>query len=95
MSGRIGNIPAEEISVKTDLVSDKPSINISGKIRQAKFFGEYLVMERKIKSYLGENKVFISSYVTNEGYYSYPGRSDLKWSEVSRGHISWLTPVKG
>lgn len=68
MSGRIGNIPAEEICVKTELVSNKPSINISGKVRQAKFFGEYLVMERKIKSYLGENKVFISSYVTNEGF---------------------------
>jgi len=22
-----------------------------------------------------------------EGYYFYPGRSDLKWSEVSRSHI--------
>ena len=30
-----------------------------------------------------------------EGYYSYPGTSDLKWSEVSRSHISWQTPVKG
>ena len=30
-----------------------------------------------------------------EGYYSYPGRSDLKWSEVSRSHIRWLMLVKG
>jgi len=31
-----------------------------------------------------------------EGYYSYPGRGlTLKWSEVSRSHISWLIPVKG
>jgi len=30
-----------------------------------------------------------------EGYYSYPGRSDLKWSEGSFGHIGWQTPVKG
>lgn len=68
ISGRIGNIPAEEICVKTELISNKPSINISGKVRQAKFFGEHLVMERKIKSYLGENKIFISSYITNEGF---------------------------
>jgi len=29
-----------------------------------------------------------------EGYYSYPGRPDLKWSEVSRGHIRWLMSAK-
>lgn len=68
MHGRIGNIPAEEVGVRTDFISDKPSVTISGKVRQAKFFGEYIVMEREIKSYLGENKIFISSSVTNEGF---------------------------
>jgi len=33
--------------------------------------------------------------ICGEGYCSYPGRSDLKWLEVSRGHISWLMPVRG
>jgi len=33
--------------------------------------------------------------IWDEGYYSYPGRSALKWSEVSRSHIGWLILVKG
>jgi len=70
--GRIGNIPAEEIGVRTDLMSDKPSMSILGKIRQAKFFGEHIVMEREIKSYLGENKILISSYAINEGFERQP-----------------------
>ncbi|MFZ7134496.1 MAG: hypothetical protein ACOWWR_19295 [Eubacteriales bacterium] len=30
-----------------------------------------------------------------EGDYSYAGRPDLAWSEVSRGCNSWLISVKG
>ena len=48
-----------------------------------------------------KNPILTKDYVVDiagiwgEGYYSYPRRSDLKWSEVSISHISWLMPVKG
>jgi hypothetical protein len=72
LHGRIGNIPAEEVGVKTDLKAEKPNIAIWGKICQEKFFGENIVLRRKIKSYLFENKILINDSISNEGFQRQP-----------------------
>lgn len=72
LHGRISNIPGEEISINKNLKDDEPYISVSGKIRQASFFGEYIIMERKIKSLLGKNKIVIKDSITNEGFEKQP-----------------------
>ncbi len=72
LHGRINNTPAEEIAVNTNLNADRPNITVSGKVREAEFFGEYLVMSREIKSYLGENKIIIKSVIKNKGFEEQP-----------------------
>ncbi len=66
--GRVNNIPAEEICVDNNTEGEEPYIEVSGKVKQAKFFGENLIMSRKVKSYYGESKIIIKSRVTNVGY---------------------------
>jgi hypothetical protein len=66
--GRISNIPAEEISVSTDWVDGIPEMKISGKIREARMFGENLVLTRKISCRYNENKIYIRNTVENLGF---------------------------
>ncbi len=66
--GRISNIPAEEISATTDWVNDALEMTISGKIKEASFFGENLLLERKITCRYGENSIKISNTVENHGF---------------------------
>jgi Domain of unknown function (DUF4432) len=72
LHGRIGNTPAEEVSVATHWDDENPYIVISGKVRETKFFGENLVLQREIKSYLGANKIQICDRILNEGFRRQP-----------------------
>ena len=66
--GRISNIPAEELNVSTNWVDDLPEMTISGKIREAAFFGENILLERKITCRYGENRIKISNTIENIGF---------------------------
>lgn len=66
--GRISNIPAEDISVTTNWINDVPEMTISGKIKEASFFGENLLLERKITCRFGENRIKISNTIENLGF---------------------------
>lgn len=66
--GRISNIPAEEVSVATEWVDGVPVITVSGKIKEARMFGENLVLTRKITCRFGENKIHIQNAVENLGF---------------------------
>ena len=47
--GRVANIPAEEVCASTDWGKDGvPEITVSGKMRETRFFGENLLLRRKI-----------------------------------------------
>jgi hypothetical protein len=68
LHGRISNIPGEEICATTEWINDVPVLTISGKMREARFFGENLLLGRKIICKYGENKIRIQNTVENMGF---------------------------
>jgi len=70
MHGRISNTPAEELCAKVEWVDDKPVLTLSGKVIEASFFGENLVLHRKIMCRYGENKIYIQNTIENLGFKS-------------------------
>lgn len=68
LHGRISNIPAEEVSVSTEWIDGVPVMVISGKMKEARMFGENLVLTRKIICRYGENKIHIQNTVENLGF---------------------------
>ena len=68
MHGRIANTPGEEVSATTEWVDDVPVLTINGKMREARVFGENLVLGRKITCKYGENKITIENTVENLGF---------------------------
>ena len=68
LHGRISNIPAEEVCASTEWEGDVPVFSISGKMCEARFFGENLLLHRKISCRYGENKITIENRVENLGF---------------------------
>jgi len=61
LHGRIGNTPAEETGYETIREGDEILFRIKGKVKEATFFHEHLVLEREIISKFGENKIYPES----------------------------------
>lgn len=68
LHGRISNTPAEEVCASTDWIDDVPVLTIRGKIREARLFGENMVLARKIICKYGENKITIQNSIENLGF---------------------------
>lgn len=66
--GQIANTPAEEVCAKTEWNDGVPILTIRGKMREARLFGENLVLERKISCTYGKNKISIQNTVENCGF---------------------------
>lgn len=72
LHGRISNIPAEEAYAGTEWADDVPVMVVKGKMRQARVFGEYMVLKRKISCKYGDNRIFIDDTVENCGFNTEP-----------------------
>lgn len=68
LHGRASYTPASHFSFGGDWQGDEYEMWISGQVRQAVVFGEYLVLRRRISARLGESRLVIEDTVTNEGY---------------------------
>ena len=68
LHGRISNTPAEDVCASTEWINGYPVLNISGKIREARFFGENLILERSITCKYADDKVYIKNTVENCGF---------------------------
>ena len=68
MHGRISNTPAEEVCAKTEWIDDVPVLTITGKMREARVFGENLLLSRKITCKYGENRITIQNSIENLGF---------------------------
>ena len=68
--GRISSIPGEEVGAKTEWMEGIPVFTVSGKMREARVFGEHLVFHRKISCRYGENRIRIQNTVENMGFKS-------------------------
>jgi hypothetical protein len=72
LHGRISHCPATRVNYRTYWAGDDYKLEISGEIRQGMIFGENLVLQRKITTSLGSNKIRIDDSVTNEGFETAP-----------------------
>ena len=68
LHGFLSNTPAENISCRQEWAGDKYVLSISGEVREAKFFGENLLLKRTISTSLGSSSIEITDLVKNEGF---------------------------
>lgn len=60
--GRISNISAESVWASGEWEGDTYKRWVAGKVREAKFYGNYLELSRKISTYMDKPKIFIDDY---------------------------------
>ena len=70
--GRISNEPAFDIGIVQEWQDDDFIITVRGKVREATFFGENIVLTRTIKTKLGDSKIEIKDSIENEGFEPVP-----------------------
>lgn len=70
--GRIGNLPARQVSYRAYWEGDDYILEISGEVRQARLFGEFLTLQRRIRTQLGSTSIQLDDEVINEGFQSQP-----------------------
>ena len=67
LHGLYSSLPAELSIISAEWINDKYEMCVAGKIRQAKQQYENIVLTRKIKCDLGEDKILIEDLIENEG----------------------------
>ncbi len=72
LHGRIANLPAEQVGYRTYWDGDDYRLEITGQVRQARLFGENLLLKRRITSSLGSSAIRIEDEVSNEGWNRQP-----------------------
>ena len=70
--GRISNLPAREVSYHAGWEKEDYRLEVRGEVRQAKVFGENILLQRRISTSLGASKIRIEDSVTNEGFNPQP-----------------------
>jgi hypothetical protein len=70
--GRVGNLPAAHVGHRMWWENDEYYLEISGQVRQARLFGENLLLTRRITTQLGANTITITDTVTNDGFQPQP-----------------------
>ncbi len=70
--GRIGAIPTRQVSYHAGWQGEQYELAASGEVRQARLFGENLVLRRTISTRMGSNVIHIADEVTNEGFTRQP-----------------------
>lgn len=72
LHGRISNIPASNVAVSEKWRENEFQISVTGRVTQAMFFGENLILERTISTALGSNKILIHDTIENAGFSPQP-----------------------
>lgn len=72
LHGRVGNLPARAVAHSAHWEGDEYLLEVSGEVRQARVFGENLVLRRRIRTGLGWNRLEVEDTVTNEGFKTTP-----------------------
>lgn len=72
LHGRVSNTPAEDVSVHQDWQGNDFVITVAGVVRQARIFGECLVLRRQISTKLGDSRLVIKDTLENGGFSSEP-----------------------
>lgn len=67
LHGRISSTPSNQVSYRTYWNGDEYELEISGQVRQARIFGETLILDRRISTRLGARQIRVEDVVTNAG----------------------------
>ena len=67
LHGRINNTPAFNVCVEAGWEGERYLMSVSGTLREYSFFGENLILKRKISAELGAKKLWIDDEVINQG----------------------------
>lgn len=70
--GRIGNTPAENVSVVSEWLGDEYIMEIAGQMREGCQFAENMLLSRRIKTMLGAKSIQICDIVENQGFETQP-----------------------
>jgi len=68
LHGRITHIPAQNLYVDGTWEGDEYVMWAQAKMRETMVFGPNLLLERKVSTRLGENRIWIDDVVTNEAF---------------------------
>lgn len=66
--GRASFLPASHVAYGGDWHGDEYEMWLTGELREARFFGENLVLRRRIAAWLGQPRLTVEDTVTNEGH---------------------------
>ena len=72
LHGRIDNTPAERVALDTSWHGDEYDLEVDATVRQARVFGENMILRRKIRTALGSTRIDIVDEVTNAGFEAQP-----------------------
>ena len=67
LHGRIGHQSAENLGISQSWDGDRFVLKAAGTMREAALFSENLRLEREISTALGDNTIYLTDRVTNEG----------------------------
>jgi len=72
LHGRVSNLPAQCVGYRAHWEGEEYELEVTGEVRQARLFGENLVLRRRISTQLGSNRIRLEDVVTNEGFRPQP-----------------------
>jgi hypothetical protein len=72
LHGRASNLPATNLAHGADWYGDEYELWVSGQAREARLFGENILLRRRVCTRMGESRFTIEDAVTNEGHESTP-----------------------
>ena len=72
LHGRVSNLPARAVSYRAEWAGDEYELEVSGQVRQARVFGENILLQRRLSTRLGSKRLQIEDTVTNEGFTPQP-----------------------
>lgn len=69
LHGRLSHLPAENCEIREEWGEDgKYHLSVSGTVRQARLYGENLVLRRTISTVMGEDAIKINDEILNDGF---------------------------
>jgi hypothetical protein len=68
LHGRVHHIPARQVCSSGRWIGDDYMMEVEGIIEESAIFGEYLRLQRSIRSQLGQNRIELTDLVENVGF---------------------------
>lgn len=98
LHGRVSNIPAEDVNVIKEWRGDDYSLEVSGRVRETRVFGEKLVLNRTLATSLGARSIHIRDRIENAGFQPSPlmmlYHINIGWPVISE-HARLVAPSAG